>query len=328
MIDTSHDRDWGPSPSELTAIARKSGCVVELGDRLNDGTLAYELRCPSHAAKVRLLANLAEYDSLQPEVIRLAERLAALGDGDQWKIAQIIHAFVRDGVRFLPEPREKFMPTMRTLALGFGDCDDTSRATMALLRAAGLRGGLLTLGNPPRHVSAAVQLKGTWEWLDASLDAMPGEHPLAAAKRLGLTIRPELQGQLGQPSDDKRAINLPNLITITGFSMGVAWAAGGADWLGLASIALDELDGIVARKLDQATEFGSLLDWGTDQVLTPLVWSRMKLPWTYYPPLAVGQIAARWYKVKPDTFIPSVRAALMLTDMGRRWWKRKKRVAK
>jgi hypothetical protein len=326
VIDTDPDRDWGPSPNELAQLARRCGCVVELSQTLGDGSTAYELKCPNHPAKVRLLAELAEYDSKHPEVIRLAEKLAALGDGDPWTIAQIVHAFVRDGVRHLPEPREKFQPTMRTLALGIGDCDDTSRAVMALLRAAGLRGGLLTLGNPPRHVSAAIQLQGNWRWLDASLAARPGEHPITAAKRLGLSVRQDLS-QLGQAGgdNDTAAINIPNLITMTGFSLGVAWAAGGPDWMGLASVALDDVDGYVARKYGQASKFGGLLDWATDQVLTPLVWHRMDLPFRFYPPVALGQIAARHYGIKPTGWVPSLRGGLMLFDIGRRYLKRRKR---
>jgi hypothetical protein len=326
VIDTSHDRDWGPSPDELLKIARASGCVVELSRTLGDGTIAHEVKCPSHQAKVKLLASLAEYDSKHPELIRLAEKLSALGDGEPWKIAQIVHAFVRDGVKHLPEPREKFQPTMRTLALGIGDCDDTARAVMALLRASGIKAGMLTLGDPPTHVAAGVQLGGAWHWLDASLAALPGEHPLAAAKRLGLKVRPDL-AQLGAPGDDdnETPINIPNAITLTGFALGVAWARGGPDWMGLVSIALDDLDGYAARKLNQQSEFGSLLDWTTDQLLTPLVWDRMKLPWRFYPPLAVAQIAARQMGIGPVLPIAgSIRAGLMLADMGRRYFTRKK----
>jgi hypothetical protein len=325
VIDTSNDRDWGPDPNTLAQIARRCGCVVQLGQTLHDGSRSWELSCPTHAAKVRLLASLAEYDSKDPELIRLAEKLASLGNGEPWKIAQVIHAFVRDGVAHLPEPREKFQPAMRTLALGIGDCDDTSRAVLALLRAAGLRGGLLTLGNPPRHVAAAVKMPNGFQWLDASLPARAGEHPIAAARRLGIKVRPDLE-QLGSPSSDggDGALNIPNILTVTGFSLGVAWAAGGPDWMGLASIVLDELDGYAAEKLEQRTEFGSVLDWASDYALTPMVWQRMGLPWKFYPPVAIGQVSARVAGVKPDRFVPSVRAGLMLWDMGRRWIKRSK----
>ena len=321
MIDTSTDRDWGPDPNTLAVIARRCGCVVQLGRTLHDGSMAYELQCPSHEAKVRLLAALADYDSKHPEIMRLAEKLAASANGEPWAVAQTIHAFVRDGVRHTPEPREKFQPTGRTLALGIGDCDDTARAVMALLKAAGLRGGLLTLGKPPRHVSAAVQLGGGWRWLDASLAARAGEHPLAAAKRLGLKVRQDLT-QLGAPEGEEQAFNVPNLITLTGFSLGVAWATGGADWMGLASVALDDVDGYVARTWGQATKFGSLLDWASDQMLTPLVWQRAGLPWILYPPVALAQIAARYHGIKPTGLVPSVRGAITVADIAWRYAKK------
>jgi hypothetical protein len=306
-------------------IARHSGCVIEIGEQLHDGTRSYEVKCPSHAAKVQLLANLAEYDSRDPEIVRLSEKIASVGNGEPEKIAALVHAFVRDGVAHLPEPREKFQPTGRTLALGIGDCDDTARAVYALAKGAGLRPALLTLGDPPRHVAAGIQLGGVWRWADASLPARFGEHPIAAAKRLGLKVREDLQmGQAGKDNGSP-GFNLPNLITIAGFSLGVAWSQGGPDWMGLASIAADDIDGYVARKTGTATEFGGLLDWATDQVLTPLVWGRMELPWKYYPPVAVGQVAARQLGIKPVLPVAgSLRAGLMLADMGRRWWKRRK----
>lgn len=324
MIDTRSDRDWGPDPTTLTQIARRSGCVVELAQTLHDGTRAYELSCPSHAAKVQLLANLAEYDSKDPEIIRLSEKLAALGNGDQERIAAIVHAFVRDGVAHTLEPREKFQPTGRTLALGIADCDDSARAIYALAKGAGLRPGLLTLGDPPRHVAAAVQLGGVWRWMDASLAANFGEHPIAAAKRLGIKVRQDLT-QLGQASDTPATVNIPNLITFAGFSLGVGWATGGPDWMALASVVADELDGYSAGALDQKTEFGANMDWATDFALLPMVWQRLDLPFRYYPAVAMGQMAARHMGIKPGRFVPSIRSALMLFDVGRRALKKRKR---
>jgi transglutaminase-like putative cysteine protease len=317
-------KDWGPDPGTLAQIARRSGCVVELAHELHDGTRAYELKCPSHAAKVQLLANLADFDAKDPDIMRLAERLASIADGDPERTAAIVHAFVRDGVRFVSEPREKFQPTGRTLSLGIADCDDSARAVYALAKGAGLRPSLMTLGDPPRHVSAAIQLGGNWRWADASLAAYLGEHPIAAAKRLGLKVRGEL-ADLGQVDGDAPTLNIPNMITAAGFSLGVAWSQGGPDWTALVSVAADELDGYMAGLLDQRTEFGADLDWATDFALTPLVWKRLDLPFRYYPALALGQLAARRYGLKPGRFVPSIRSALMLFDIGRRALKRRRR---
>ena len=206
MIQLDPSKDWGPPLHELTRICNAVGCKVVLSHELHDGTRAYEIECPGHQAKVNLLATLAEYDARDPDIILIGEKIASAAGGEPEDIAALVQKFVQANVRFLPEPRGKFQPTGRTLALGVGDCDCSARATMALLRAAGLRAGLQTLGTPPRHVAAAVQLGGSWRWLDTSIAALPGEHPVAAAKRLGLTVRSDItgEGQLGQQGDKER----------------------------------------------------------------------------------------------------------------------------
>ena len=314
MINPRQDADWGPNPTELLQIARKSGCVVELEHGLSDGTKAYELKCPSHQAKVRLLANLAEYDSKHPEIMRLGERLAELGGGDPAKVAAVIHAFVRDGVKHTLEPREKFQPTGRTLSMGIADCDDSARAVLALLRAAGLRGGLLTLGDPPRHVAAAVKLADGFHWLDASIAANPGEHPIKAAQRLGIKVRPDLTGELGQQNGAQDA-TLPNMISLASFGMGVAWALGKSDGWGIASIVTDELDTWVADQTGGGGPFADLFDWATDLALTPMVWRRVGLPMRFLPVVTATQIGLRHYGWKPPA--GSLRSALMAFQIAR-----------
>lgn len=72
-------------------------------------------------------------------------------------------------------------------------------------------------------------------------------------------------------SDLRRA----DLLTLTGYALGLWWTQGGPSWAGLASILLDELDGQVARA-DGPTERGSALDWGADVALTPLALARLE----------------------------------------------------
>lgn len=145
---------------------------------------------------MRFLANLAEYDSQTPDVRRAAERIVA---GERTQLGQIkaLHRRVRDGVTFTRERVETFSPTMRTLEQNIGDCDDTARALMALLRSLGFEAGVQTLpelatGKTPKHVAAQVKHDGRWQWLETTIKGEMGEHPMAAARRLGITTRSDL----------------------------------------------------------------------------------------------------------------------------------------
>lgn len=61
---------------------------------------------------------------------------------------------------------------------------------------------------------------------------------------------------------------LADLVTVTGYGLGLWWAFGGPTWAGISSIVLDELDGRLARAMGQTSERGSVLDWGADVSLT------------------------------------------------------------
>lgn len=189
---------YGPDPDEAKKIAKASGCSVARSERLHDGSWAHEVNCRSHAAKVRFLANLAEYDSRLPDIRRLAERVAAGAPNARAQAARL-QQFVQKAVTFTKEPRETFSPTWRTLEHGLGDCDDSSRATLALARSLGLTAGLRTipeLGQAvPTHVAAVLKDGAEWIWLEASIPARFGEHPQHAARRLKAE-RPDLAGQL------------------------------------------------------------------------------------------------------------------------------------
>ena len=110
--------------------------------------------------------------------------------------------------------------------------------------------------------------------------------------------------------------NVPNALTLAGGALGFWWIAGGPDWAAVASVVLDELDGIAARRLDEETELGSRLDWATDVALTPFVLARLEAPWQTIPASSVVQLALRASGTRPPVL--SVRAIAMLYEIGKR----------
>ena len=175
---------WGPGRKELDTIAARAGCRVTATSELPGGRRAYDVSCRSGPARVRLLVELARADAMTPQVRRIAEAVAGAVGGGERETAAALHKLVRDGVRFARERRETFSPTMWTLAIGIGDCDDSARALAALLWSIGYRVRFATLGDPATHVAAQVKLAGRWHWAETTLAAQLGEHPIAAARRL------------------------------------------------------------------------------------------------------------------------------------------------
>ena len=96
----------------------------------------------------------------------------------------------------------------------------------------------------------------------------------------------------------KSRMNLPNAMTLAGYGCSVYWLMGGSSWFAVASVLLDELDGLVARSTGQTTSYGSLFDVGTDIVLAALTGNRLGiLP--AMPFITAGQIYMYENKKKP-----------------------------
>lgn len=214
------------TPTETRAIVEGAGCRVVESVDLYDGHTAFEVECRTHDRKVNLLGSLAESDAELPDVRRIAEDVTAGSKTDGERAARL-HAFIKQQVSFVKEKRETFSPTLRTLEIGQGDCDDSARALLALLRSMDLPGRLETLpsrasGAVPLHVAAQIQLDGAWHWLETSIDANAGEHPLMAAKRLGINTRAEL-GSLGELNLLDEVSEQAALWVIAATTVGVLW---------------------------------------------------------------------------------------------------------
>ncbi len=118
-----------------------------------------------------------------------------------------------------------------------------------------------------------------------------------------------------------KAPSAPDLVTLTGYMLGLWWAQGGPAWAGLVSIVADEADGRLARALGETSERGSALDWGADVALTPFALARLgrecgnpDAAMLLAPVLLLVQAAARARGERPS--VGSVRAVLMLAAMA------------
>ena len=99
-------------------------------------------------------------------------------------------------------------------------------------------------------------------------------------------------------------------MTLASLALGAWWVSGGPPAAALASVALDELDGRVARYTGESTDFGSLFDWGTDLVLTAMALQRVGAPWQAIPVVTTAQVALRSAGARPPLL--SARGVVML----------------
>ena len=195
----------------MRAIAARCGCAIERVQRWRSlvpgrAGIAYELRCRTHLDKLKLLDllswNEAKRDAQLQELALVLAREAGPNKEQQ---ARNLHEYVRDGIRFVREPRERFADSWWTLELGQGDCDDKARLLVSLARAIRLPARFVPLmlraelfgPNVPGHVCAQFGFptaKPTrWVWAETTLPgARFGEHPREAKRRLGTKHRADI----------------------------------------------------------------------------------------------------------------------------------------
>lgn len=188
------------SPVEEMAALRRSaaraGCTIDtlairqtaLGERAVGRVL-----CRDGWGAARLLLAQSQEDATSAGARDLALLLRAQYPDDR-SFARAVHRFVKDNVRFVREKGELFTGSSYTLGVGAGDCDDHARVVYAIAEAGGLPAVLAFLhhgpdGAPtsdPTHAVAQLCIDGRCFWAETTIDADFGEHPLVAAKRLGL----------------------------------------------------------------------------------------------------------------------------------------------
>jgi hypothetical protein len=174
----------------------KHGIVIAQWDDMGDAW-----------APARMLVRLAVSDAKEPAIQRMGDSIRDFS-WTYFDRAQSVHWFVKERVRFQREDVETFQSPVWTMDLDglnvgrFGDCDCMYLCVASLAIAAGLtqRARFLEEQGVPSHVWAEIGMyypstfpsprvgNERLEWLAAetSVDARFGEHPKAAARRLGV----------------------------------------------------------------------------------------------------------------------------------------------
>ncbi len=189
-------QQWTSAAEELEAVRRAAAvarCKVHGAaerDTPHGRRAVARVSCADGWAAARFLLACAIEDSQTAAARDLALELWRGASSDE-DFVRAVFDFVRDRVRFVREAGEVFTRSDYTLSSGAGDCDDHARSVYVLLRAGGIPAALAFLYRKgdagPRHVVAVAGLKGRgWTWLETTVAAELGEHPYAAAKRLGI----------------------------------------------------------------------------------------------------------------------------------------------
>lgn len=173
--------------------AARAGCTVRslrIGDTHAGRRAIGRVDCPDGWAAARMLLAASLEDAQTPGARDLALALRSSAPDDE-AFARAVHAFVKDRVAFVREAGEVFQNGSYTLATAAGDCDDHARLVYAIAAAGGLPAvmGFLHHGgarSSPTHAAAQLCPDRQCAWAETTVDAAFGEHPLAAAERLGL----------------------------------------------------------------------------------------------------------------------------------------------
>ena len=185
---------YGPTPERVHELARACGGTIRSDRIMPSGEHVQLVAFDSHADKVQFFAALAREQSTEQEIQQLARSIVSCArDRSQAGRILALHRWVTDNIEHIGEPIETVPSAVQVAIDGCGDCDDTAVLLMALLLAIGHEACLMPLGNPPRHVCAGVRYEGAWHPLETTIEALPGEHPLDAADRLGITAREDLR---------------------------------------------------------------------------------------------------------------------------------------
>lgn len=183
-------------PADVERIARALGCAVTGRQPQAHGSAVW-IDCPSLQHKLDLLVALGRYDAERfPDVIKLSRRIVARTEYDCGARAEALQRWVQDHIGFVDEPIEAYPSALAVLVDGAGDCDDHAILMVALAHAIGLPTSAEAFFWPSGdgHAAMIVGCGGSWLWCETTIAARLGEHPIAAARRLGIATREDIHG--------------------------------------------------------------------------------------------------------------------------------------
>lgn len=186
-----------PAPAQVFAIAAAAGGRT-IARQTIGGAPVSQLVFRDGWQAARALGGLAIADAQEPELRQLGAVFAQCFP-DARARARCLLRFVQANVSFAREPVETFQSARVTLERRAGDCDDSARLLAALARCAGIpsRLAFLQTQGQPVHVFAELWTGSRYEAAETTIrGAELGEDPRAAARRLGVRLRPDLaQGE-------------------------------------------------------------------------------------------------------------------------------------
>jgi len=124
------------------------------------------LRFKDDREKLAFMREGASRDALKAPIRELAIRLTRRFPPDAWaRQIEEIQKFVRDGIRYVHDPRrrEELADALTVLSRGVDDCDGKARLTAALGHALGMDATILPVWKGPvlAHVQAGFKWPGS-----------------------------------------------------------------------------------------------------------------------------------------------------------------------
>lgn len=188
----------GHSEQQIAAIARQVGGRVDTirvhGTSAGSRVIA-KITVPSSLASFAMLQLLAKEDAGDPIVRDFAFGIRAEVGGDPETFARALQQWVQDNIAFVAEQTETFEDAAYTLSVRAGDCDAHSRLVFAAFESVAIPARIVPLmrgKDEVAHAVTQVQVNGGWRWVETTVKAEFGEHPIAAARRLGLAARKDI----------------------------------------------------------------------------------------------------------------------------------------
>lgn len=144
----------------------------------------------------RLLQRRCDRDARDPFMRELAASIAS-GIRSPRELGETLQRTVQHTIAFVPEKVETFQRARFTWLAKKGDCDDHVRVLYPLAKNARLpvRLDFLQRRGQPAHVFASFGHDGAWHAAETTIAALYGEPPIEAARRLGISTRPDLDGE-------------------------------------------------------------------------------------------------------------------------------------